>query len=201
MRRARPLEILVGLLLVVALAETAAIAHLHLRLRTIQGRLADVRAISALNLPVDATVWLALTAEDLDFRLRDLRALQDRADTWISGWNARHDLEPESASLLRGVLRRHVSEWSAARVNEALHTHVDEEFPVIYQGLGDQFYEAAGFILGPELGERLRQDLDPRFEAWTRELGLSPESGTAGAGSPPGNPPRPADPPPPPPER
>jgi hypothetical protein len=163
------LRMVVMVLAVLVVGEGLLLMRLEHRLSTMLQRLDDARTLSALGLGEQPGKLLVIASHDLGFTAADLRTLQAEVDTFMAGFVLRHEVEPELAEMLAGVLSSHVTSYGDARIQASLGGLRLEEQERYFLGLQTRCYRTAELLLGRDLGSTFAQEFDQDWRGWTAD--------------------------------
>lgn len=156
-------------LAVLVLGEGLLLMRLEHRLATMVQRLDDARTLTSLGLGDQPGKLLVIASDDLGITAADLRTLQAEVDTFMNGFVQRHEVEPELAELLTGVLSSHVTSYGDARIQASLGGLRSEEQERYFMSLQTRCYRTAELLLGRDLGTTFSQEFDQAWRGWTAE--------------------------------
>ncbi len=172
-RLARQLSVLrvVAALLAVAVVVEGVILYQHIqRSQRIVQRLDDLQVAADLGLGEQPGKLLVITSEDAGFSIRQLRGLQASALSWLDDFVQRHQVEPEAAELLAGVLSAYLAAYGDTRIQQAVGGISDTQAPDFERALLDRCARTGDLVLGPEVGRAFGDELRKNWDGWTAEL-------------------------------
>ncbi len=160
------MRLVVGFLALAVLIEGLVLLRQQQQLQRLVGRLDDARTLHELGLGEHPGALLLLGSGDADFELNDLRQLQADVEAWRLGFVARHQVSPEQAEMLAGVLSSHVSAYGGARVRSSLGSAGPHDRQQLSHGLLHRCERTATLLLGEPLGAAFAQEFGPAWVGW-----------------------------------
>lgn len=161
------LRLVVGVLALAVVGEGLLLLRVERQLQTLVQRLDDLRSLRDLGLGERPGRLLLISSDQQGITVADLRTLQAQVDAWREGFVARHQLEPELAEMLAGVLSSHISNYGDARIQANMGAIRLEEQEPLFRSLQVRCDRSVVLLLGDELGRTFAKEFDAAWQTWT----------------------------------
>jgi hypothetical protein len=130
-------------------------------------RLDGLQVLADLGLGTRAGQLLVVATEDHFHTLREVRAVQTAAESWLQGFAARQGLAPEVTGILAGILTATVAAWGDYRVLQATGSLAPGEEAGFSDGIERRCFRAADVLLAPDQASAFRAEFTPGWQEWT----------------------------------
>ncbi len=166
----RLLRVICAVLAVLVVAEGLLLARVDGKNREIVDRLMDMRVMADLKLGERPGKLLLITCDDAGFSIRDLQKVRVKAEAWLDDFVLRKEIDEDTGQMLHGILASYLTDYGDTRIMQAVGSLPGHEVPHFHDALQVRYIRTVQLMLGPQLGQEFKKEVEEGWPRWTADL-------------------------------